>query len=77
MTNRRLSDSIITAHAIACEENKKEIALLLIEALELELTRLGGEHRERRNRTEPIEAAFDLHVKIFGPLSPTDARTGL
>ncbi len=76
MTTIRLSDAIVAAHQIACEENKKEIALLLIEALELELTRIGGDNKERRKKTELIEAAFDLQEKTYGPLSPTDARTG-
>lgn len=73
MTNRRLSDAIVTAHRIACEENKKEIAHLLIESLEFELTGIGGDQKERRNMTESIEAAFDLHEETFGPLSPIDA----
>ena len=77
MTTHRLSDHIVAAHALACEEDKKEIALLLIEALELELTRLGRDHKERRDQTDLIESAFDLHEKVFGSLSPTDVRTGL
>lgn len=77
MTSRRLSDAIIAAHQIACEEDKKEIALLLIESLELELTRIGGDLEERRKTTELMESAFDLHEKRFGPVSPIDARSNL
>ena len=77
MISRRLSDAIVAAHQIACEEGKKEIALLLIEALELELTRIGGDQEDRRNKTESIESAFNLHEKTFGPLSPIDAKTDL
>lgn len=77
MINRRLSDAIVSAHLIACEEDKKDIALLLIEALELELTRIGGDQADRRNKTESIESAFNLHEKTFGPLSPIDAKTDL
>lgn len=77
MTSIRLSDTIVAAHRIACEEDKKEIALLLIEALELELTRIGGDHEDRRKKTELIEGAFDLQEKTYGSLSPTDAKTGL
>lgn len=77
MTSIRLSDAIVAAHQIACEEDKKDIALLLIEALELELTRIGGLQEDRRNKTELVEAAFNLHEKTYGPLSPTDAKTGL
>ena len=73
MTSRRLSDAIVTAHRIACEENKKDIAQLLIESLEFELTRIGGEQEERRNETASIEGSFDLHEETFGPLSPLDA----
>lgn len=73
MTSRRLSDAIVTAHRIACEENKKAIALLLIEALEFELTSVGGDQAERRNETASIESAFDVHEKTFGPLSPLDS----
>lgn len=73
MTSRRLSDAIVTAHRIACEENKKEIAHLLIESLEFELTGIGGDQEERRDKTATIEAAFDLHEETFGPLSPIDA----
>lgn len=77
MTSIRLSDAIVAAHQIACEEDKKEIALLLIEALELELTRIGGNQEDRRKKTELIEAAFDLQEKTYGPLSPIDAKTDL
>ena len=46
---RRLSDKIIAAHFQACEENNKEIAELLLRALEVHITALGGkdvvEHR--------------------------------
>ena len=72
MPNRRLSDAIVTAHKIACEENKKQIAALVFEALELELTRIGGEKSDRREDIDLIEAAFDRHEKKFGPISPID-----
>jgi len=75
MTSRRLSDAIVAAHLIACEEDRKEIARLLIESLELELTRIGGDQKDRRDSTELIESAFELHEKTFGALSPVDART--
>ena len=72
MPNRRLSDSIVTAHKIACEEDKKQIAALMFEALELELTSIGGERSERREDIDVIESAFDRHEKKFGPISPND-----
>jgi hypothetical protein len=71
MESLRLSDAIITGHQIACEESKKEIALLLIEALEMELTRIGGTKVDRRHETDLIEKAFDLHEKAFGPIVNT------
>jgi len=72
MQNRRLSDAIVAAHEIACGEDKKQIASLLFEALELELTRIGGEHEDRRDDVKMVEDAFDLHEKTFGPMSPND-----
>jgi len=71
MTSLRLSDAIVAAHKISCEEAKKDIALLLFEALELELTRIGGVKTDRRDETGLIESAFDLHEKTFGPVTFT------
>jgi len=71
MTSLRLSDAIVAAHKISCEEEKKEIALLLIEALELELTRIGGVTKDRRGETGLIESAFDIHEMTFGPVTYT------
>lgn len=73
MPNRRLSDAVVTAHKIACEEDKKQIAALLFEALELELTRIGGEKSDRREDIDVVESAFDLQEKTFGPVNPNDA----
>lgn len=75
MTTLRLSDAIVAAHKIACDEDKKDIALLLIEALELELTLIGGDHEDRRKKTELIESAFDLQEKTYGSLTHMDAKT--
>ena len=68
MPERRLSDKIIAAHAIACEEKKLEIAKLLLEALEYDLSSIGGEKPEHRQWSEAMEAAFQLHEKTFGSL---------
>lgn len=68
MFSRRLSDATIAAHKIACGEQKKMIAQLLIEALELELTQIGGDRQDHREATEIMEAAFDIHEKAFGSL---------
>ena len=72
MQNRRLSDAILSAHEIACGEDKKQIASLLFEALELELTRIGGENADRRTDVKIVEDAFDLHEKTVGPMSPNE-----
>jgi len=65
MLNRRLSDKIIAAHKIACEEDKHEIASLLLEALEHDLSSIGGEHADHRDWSDRLEAAFELHEKTF------------
>jgi|GEM_PF-5632418 len=77
MSSKRLSDAIVVAHRISCEENNKQIALLLIEALELDLTHVGGILQDRRNTTGPIEAAFNLHEENFGLIIPGDQKTSL
>lgn len=66
MPDRRLSDKIIAAHQIACEEKKLEIAKLLLEALEYDLSSIGGDMREHREWSEAMETAFQLHEKAFG-----------
>jgi len=65
MLNRRLSDKIIAAHKIACEEKKHEIASLLLEALEYDLSSIGGDHPEHRVWSDRMEGAFELHEKVF------------
>ncbi|MBL4693436.1 MAG: hypothetical protein JKY92_08930 [Magnetovibrio sp.] len=76
MSEKRLSDAVVKAHQIACFEGKKDIALLLFEALELELTRIGGVITDRREQTDLIEGAFDLHEKTFDPIDPSEQKTG-
>lgn len=68
MPERRLSDKIIDAHEIACEERKEEIAKLLLEALEYDLSSIGGPSPEHRKWSEAMEAAFQMHEKTFGNL---------
>lgn len=65
MSGRRLSDRIIDAHALACAENKREIAALLLEALEYDLSSIGGEKEEHRAWSEKMEQAFALHEQAF------------
>ncbi len=63
---RRLSDKILYAHEQACNENRPEIAKLLLEALELDLSQVGGNMDENRNDMSMLEAAFERHAKAFG-----------
>ncbi len=62
---RRLSDKIIVAHQQACEEKNLEVASLLIQALEVDLTAIGGVEIEQREATEKLEAAFILHSQLI------------
>lgn len=68
MPSRRLSDKIIAAHEIACEENKREIASLLLEALEYDLSAIGGDQEEHRQWSQQMENAFARHEKAFRTL---------
>lgn len=72
---RRLSDKIIEAHRLACEQDEGKIADILMVALENDLSRRGGDDLERRQHLDELEAAIDLHKETFGRLPmglPTD-----
>jgi len=58
---RRLSDKIIAAHAKACQDGCMDVANLLLQALELAVSSIGGENTENRENTEILEAAFERH----------------
>jgi hypothetical protein len=58
---RRLSDRIVDAHALACEEGRLDVAEILLQALEVELSAMGGTKIENRKQIEMLEAAFELH----------------
>ncbi|HEB78960.1 MAG TPA: hypothetical protein ENI79_00595 [Rhodospirillales bacterium] len=60
---RRLSDKIIAAHALACREKSLGVADLLLQALELDLSTIGGVKAESRQSTDMLEAAFEIHEK--------------
>jgi hypothetical protein len=64
-TLRRLSDKIIAAHEQACAENKRDVAQLLLQALEVDITAIGGKVEEHRKATEMMEAAFVLHDSLI------------
>jgi hypothetical protein len=65
MPERRLSDKIIAAHKTACAENKHEVAALLLEALEYDLSAIGGVQKEHREWSKQMEDAFALHEQTF------------
>jgi hypothetical protein len=58
---RRLSDKIIAAHSQACDEKKMDVANLLLQALEVDVSAIGGENEEHREATEGLEQAFLKH----------------
>ncbi len=64
MLNRRLSDKIVAAHMQACDQEKPEIAEMLMRTLEMDLSAVGGSQTERRNATETLEDAFDRHIRM-------------
>ena len=61
---RRLSDKIIEAHGQACTEDKIEVAALLLQALEVDLTAFGHGLRDKRQNTEMLEAAYACHEAV-------------
>ena len=61
---RRLSDKIIAAHAQACEDGNVEIAELLLRALEVQLTAIGGTMVEHRQSMPELNDAFERHEKL-------------
>ncbi|MEO5336673.1 MAG: hypothetical protein H7841_07250 [Magnetospirillum sp. WYHS-4] len=63
---RRLSDAIVAALEAACTENRREVADLLMEALELDLSVIGGKMVEHRDSVDYAEKAFNLYEKTFG-----------
>ena len=68
MLNRRLSDKIIAAHQVACDEEKRKFAELLHEALEVDLSQIGGDKNEHRKWSSEMEGAFANHEKVFGSI---------
>lgn len=58
---RRLSDRIIDAHELACREGRMDVAEILLHALEVELSAIGGCKAEKREDMVILEAAFVRH----------------
>jgi hypothetical protein len=65
---QRLSDKIIAAHEQACAQGKAEVARHLLQALELELSAIGGAQDEARDVDADVEAAF-RRQQALSPLS--------
>jgi len=59
--DRRLSDKIMIAHDMAVTESKEDVADLLIQALELDLSGIGGTMAENRTATQALEDTFERH----------------
>jgi hypothetical protein len=56
---RRLSDKILAAFNQACDRHEFEVAELLLRALEITLTRMGGYNRaDKRENMDPLSEAF-------------------
>lgn len=56
---RRLSDKILSAFTDACERRELDAAELLLQALELTLTRAGGKGNvDKRNELGPVVEAY-------------------
>lgn len=58
---RRLSDKIIDAHEVACQKGRMEVADVLLQALELELSAIGGRHVDNRSDMAALEEAYARH----------------
>ena len=61
---RRLSDKIVNAHKLACEEGKLEVAEILLQAFEVDLSAIGGDQMESRDDTEEINAVYQRHDEL-------------
>ncbi|OKH89557.1 hypothetical protein [Thalassospira sp. TSL5-1] len=61
---QRLSDKIIIAHRQAVEEGKAEVAEMLIQALEIDASYVGGPTPEKRENLDDVEAAFMLQAEF-------------
>ncbi len=62
---RRLSDKLVLAHAQACAQGKREIAELLIKAIELEVTQYGGGRTDRRADSGLFDRVLENHHQML------------
>jgi hypothetical protein len=62
---RRLSDRILAAFDLACEQHNLPVAEALIRALDLAMTKEGGPARpDRRTDLGPVAEAYDKLRKL-------------
>lgn len=67
-SGRRLSDKILAAFDQACERRELEVAELLVKALELALTRVGGRgYVDKRRELGPVLEAYARLKRLRGP----------
>jgi hypothetical protein len=64
--HRRLSDKIILAHRQACGEGKMDVAEILLRALEVDLSAIGGKRMEYRKEMDMVEEVFERHMEAMG-----------
>jgi hypothetical protein len=62
---RRLSDRILAAFDLACEQGNRLVAEALVRALDLAMTKEGGPARpDRRNELGPVAEAYEKLRKL-------------
>jgi hypothetical protein len=67
MPGRRLSDKILAAFDQACERREIEVAELLVRALELALTKVGGRGNvDKRHELGPVVEAYARLERLRG-----------
>lgn len=67
-SGRRLSDKILAAFNQACERHELDVAELLVKALEVTLTRVGGKGSvDQRQELGPVVEAYAKLQQLRGP----------
>ena len=62
--SRRLSDKIVAAHKKAWDDGTPDVEDILLQALELHVSKIGGTKNEMRDDMPEVEAAFALHKEM-------------
>ncbi|HXX03026.1 MAG TPA: hypothetical protein VEI03_10420 [Stellaceae bacterium] len=67
-SGRRLSDKILAAFDQACERRELDVAELLVKALEMTLTRVGGKGNvDHRHELGPVVEAYARLQRLRPP----------